>query len=81
MPKYVHAHDIGIAVGGWAPDWPDGYGFLDSSSTGPPIVPAGNTNIAELNDPVVNNLFNKVGEHHRRGPAERRSPARSTSRS
>src|SRR5690349_22669065 len=24
VPKYNHQHDIGIAFGGWAPDWPDG---------------------------------------------------------
>ena len=28
-PAYVHSHDIGIAMGGWFPDWPDGFGFLD----------------------------------------------------
>ena len=27
---------------------------------GASIVPSGNTNIGELNDPVVNNLFNKA---------------------
>jgi peptide/nickel transport system substrate-binding protein len=56
-PNYVHQHDLGIDLGGWAADWPDGYGFLDEISNGNTIVPAGNTNIEELNDPVVNNLF------------------------
>ena len=58
-PAYVHSHDIGIAAGGWAADWPDGYGFLDELSNGNAIAPTGNTNIEELNDPVVNNLFAK----------------------
>ena len=58
-PAYVHSHDIGIAMGGWFPDWPDGFGFLDSLVDGATIVPTGNTNIAELNDPVINNLFAK----------------------
>jgi peptide/nickel transport system substrate-binding protein len=59
-PAYVHQHDLGIDMGGWAPDWPDGYGFLDEISNGNAIVPSGNTNISELNDPIVNNLFTKA---------------------
>ncbi len=60
VPKYVHSHDLGIDFGGWGPDWPDGYGFLDELTNGNTIVPAGNTNIGELNDPVVNKLFAKA---------------------
>ncbi len=58
-PAYVHAHQIGIAMGGWGADWPTGFGFLDSISAGNTIVATGNTNIEELNDPVVNNMFTK----------------------
>jgi peptide/nickel transport system substrate-binding protein len=61
VPKYVHQHDLGIAFGGWAPDWPDGYGFFDFITAGNTIGAAGNTNIEELNDPVVNNLLAKYG--------------------
>ncbi len=60
VPKYMSSHGIGIAFGGWGPDWPDGYGFLDELTNGNTIVPAGNTNIGMLNDPVVNNLFAKA---------------------
>ena len=60
VPKYMSSHDIGIAFGGWGADWPDGYGFLDELVNGDAIVPAGNTNIGMLNDPVVNNLFSKA---------------------
>jgi peptide/nickel transport system substrate-binding protein len=60
VPKYVHNHNLGILMGGWAPDWPDGYGFFDFITAGDTISPAGNTNIEELNDPVVNNLLNKM---------------------
>ena len=28
VPNYVHQHDLGIMMYGWAADWPDGYGFL-----------------------------------------------------
>jgi peptide/nickel transport system substrate-binding protein len=60
VPKYMSSHNIGIAMGGWGADWPDGYGFLSQLVSGPSIVPAGNTNIGMLNDPVVNNLFTKA---------------------
>jgi len=60
VPKYVHQHDLGIDFGGWAPDWPDGYGFFDFISAGNTIGAAGNTNIEELNDPVVNNDLNQM---------------------
>jgi peptide/nickel transport system substrate-binding protein len=60
VPKYMSSHNIGLAMGGWGADWPDGYGFLDELVAGDTIVPAGNTNIGMLNDPVVNNLFTKA---------------------
>jgi len=60
VPKYMSTHNLGIAMGGWGADWPDGYGFLDELVNGNAIVPAGNTNIGMLNDPVVNNLFAKA---------------------
>jgi peptide/nickel transport system substrate-binding protein len=59
-PAYVHSHDLGIDAGGWAADWPDGWGWFDEIANGNAIVPAGNTNISELNDPVVNSLLGKM---------------------
>jgi peptide/nickel transport system substrate-binding protein len=59
-PNYVHQHNIGIAMGGWSPDWPDGYGMMDELVNGNTIVPTGNTNIGELNDPAINNLFSQA---------------------
>ena len=56
-PAYVHSHDLGLAAGGWGADWPNGFGFLDQLLNGNTIAPTGNTNISELNDPAVNNLF------------------------
>jgi peptide/nickel transport system substrate-binding protein len=56
-PTFMHKNNIGIAFGGWAPDWPDGYGMLDALVAGDKIVVTGNANIGELNDPVVNKLF------------------------
>jgi peptide/nickel transport system substrate-binding protein len=57
VPSYVHQHALGLAEGGWEPDWPDGFGFLYYLTAGPAISPAGNHNVEELNDPVVNTLF------------------------
>ena len=59
VPNYVHSHDIGITVYGWAPDWPDGYGEFYYIADGAAISPVGNTNLGELNDPVVNSLLGK----------------------
>jgi peptide/nickel transport system substrate-binding protein len=53
----VHSHDIGLAGGGWGADGPDGYGFLDELLNGNAIASTGNTNISEINDPVINKLF------------------------
>ena len=58
-PAYVHSHDLGLDMGGWSADWPNGNGFLDELVNGNTIAPTGNTNISELNDPVINNLFAK----------------------
>ncbi len=57
VPNYVHSHNIGLATGGWAADWPNGYGFLYYLTDGVTISPAGNTNIEELNNPQINSLF------------------------
>jgi peptide/nickel transport system substrate-binding protein len=56
-PAYVHQHDLGLAINGWAADWPDGFGFLYYLTAGPAIQPAGNSNIEEVNDPAINGLF------------------------
>jgi peptide/nickel transport system substrate-binding protein len=57
VPTYVHSHDLGLLAGGWGPDWPAGYGWGWALWDGKSIVPAGNTNIGELNDPQVNKWF------------------------
>jgi peptide/nickel transport system substrate-binding protein len=60
VPTYVHSHSLGLAAGGWAPDWPDFYGWGWALLDGKAIVPAGNANIAEENDPKVNQLFQQL---------------------
>jgi peptide/nickel transport system substrate-binding protein len=61
VPNYVHQHDLGIDFGGWEADWPDGYGFFQYITAGDAISPAGNYNVGELNDPVVNGYLAKFG--------------------
>lgn len=60
VPTYVHSHSLGLLAGGWGPDWPGAYGWGWAIFDGGSIVSAGNTNIAELNDPQVNQLFKAV---------------------
>ena len=60
MPEYEAQHGIGISFYGWAADWPDGYGFFYYIADGKAISPAGNTNLSQLNDPVINNLLGKM---------------------
>jgi peptide/nickel transport system substrate-binding protein len=62
VPNYVHSHDLGMAAGGWGPDWPDAYGWGWALYDGGSIAPAGNTNISELNDPAVNSLYTQLEE-------------------
>jgi peptide/nickel transport system substrate-binding protein len=59
-PNYVHQHDLGILMGGWSPDWPDGYGMMDELVAGNTIVATGNTNIGELKDPKVDSMFQQT---------------------
>jgi peptide/nickel transport system substrate-binding protein len=60
VPTYVHSHDLGLLAGGWGPDWPDFYGWGWALFDGKAIVPAGNANIGELNDPQVNKWFTEM---------------------
>ena len=60
VPTYVHTHSLGILTGGWGPDWPDAYGWGWALFDGKAIATAGNANIAEENNLVVNNLFNQL---------------------
>jgi len=60
VPAFVHAHDLGIDLGVWTADWPDGYGFLDTLTDGDTISSSYNANIEELNDPAVNGMFTRA---------------------
>ena len=58
-PNFVHQHDLGILMGGWGADWPDGFGFLSQISDGRAIKSAGNSNLQEENNPQLNSLLDK----------------------
>jgi peptide/nickel transport system substrate-binding protein len=60
VPRYMHSHDIGMDVNGWAADWPDGYGFFYYITCGCTIAPAGNYNTSELRDSLVDSYLNKM---------------------
>jgi peptide/nickel transport system substrate-binding protein len=59
-PSFVKKEGIGLGTYGWAADWPTGYGFLQPITDGKAIVPSGNSNPQELNDPQVNQWWNQV---------------------
>jgi peptide/nickel transport system substrate-binding protein len=59
-PDFVHKHGLGLMQYGWGADWPKGFGFLYAIVDGTAITPAGNSNIQELNDPVVNQDLSNV---------------------
>ncbi len=69
VPAFVHAHHLGIDLGVWTADWPDGYGFLDTLTDGETISSSYNANIEELNDPAVNGMFSRADGSPESSPA------------
>lgn len=53
IPANVHKKGFGMALTGWGPDWPAPYGFFHFIVDGRAILPQGNSNYGELNDPSV----------------------------
>jgi peptide/nickel transport system substrate-binding protein len=62
-PAYLHSHDVGLIFYGWGADWPSGFGFLQQISDSRAIKAAGNSNIYELNDKVVDDLLDKAAQN------------------
>ncbi|MEV8537235.1 ABC transporter substrate-binding protein [Streptomyces sp. NPDC051211] len=56
-PENVKKKGYGIIVMGWGADYNSGAGFLQPLVDGSFILPNGNNNYSELNDPEVNKLF------------------------
>jgi len=57
---FAHKNDLGLATGGWGPDFPTAFGWGDEIENGNAILQAGNSNVSELNDPIVNADFAKI---------------------
>jgi peptide/nickel transport system substrate-binding protein len=55
--NFAHAHNFGLMFMGWGADWPSGYGFLEQIADGKAIKASGNSNLSEIDDPAINDLF------------------------
>jgi peptide/nickel transport system substrate-binding protein len=55
--NFAHSHNFGLMFMGWGADWPSGYGFLQQIADGKAIKASGNSNLSELNDSAINDLF------------------------
>jgi len=60
VPDNVKKKGYGIMTAGWGSDWPTAYGFLKVLVDGRDILPSGNNNYSELNDPDINSLIDKA---------------------
>jgi peptide/nickel transport system substrate-binding protein len=59
-PSNVKAKGYGLMMAGWGADFPTAYGFLSVLVDGRNILPSGNNNYAELNDPEINALIDSA---------------------
>jgi peptide/nickel transport system substrate-binding protein len=59
-PTNVHAKKFGLMMAGWGADWQTGYGYLQVLVDGNAILPSGNNNYSELNDPAINDLIKQA---------------------
>lgn len=56
-PDNVHKKGYGLMVAGWGADWPSGTGYLQPIIDANFILPNGNFNLPEINDPQIQQLF------------------------
>jgi peptide/nickel transport system substrate-binding protein len=59
-PSNVHIKGYGIVMSAWSADFPTGYGFYPTLIDGRMILPSGNNNYAELDDPLINQQLNEA---------------------
>ncbi|WP_432972694.1 ABC transporter substrate-binding protein [Dactylosporangium sp. CA-233914] len=59
-PENVHKKGYGIILSAWSADFPTGSGFYPTLIGGREILPSGNNNYAELDDPLINNQLDDV---------------------
>ena len=61
-PDNVHKKGYGIMIAGWGADFPTGYGYMDVLVDGDKILPSGNNNYEELNEPAIQSLIKQAVE-------------------
>jgi peptide/nickel transport system substrate-binding protein len=59
-PKVVKDKGYGIIIMGWGADFPSGQGYSQPLVDSRFILPNGNNNFSELNDPEIDGLFDKA---------------------
>ncbi len=59
-PSFVHKEELGLNIYGWMPDWNTGYGYMSKILDGDAIKDAGNSNISELDNEEINELFDEI---------------------
>ena len=59
-PSVNKSKDRALLIAGWGADWPTGYGFFSSIIDGRKILPQGNSNYSETNDPKINQMIDEA---------------------
>jgi peptide/nickel transport system substrate-binding protein len=59
-PPFMRAHNIGIALNGWAADWPDGFGFLSQITDSRVIRETGGSSNISVRLPAVDALIDQA---------------------
>jgi peptide/nickel transport system substrate-binding protein len=57
LPPYVVKNKLGLALNGWAADWPDGFGFLSEIVDSRAIRPAGGSSNTSVRIPEVDKML------------------------
>jgi peptide/nickel transport system substrate-binding protein len=60
LPPYVVKNKLGLALNGWAADWPDGFGFLSQIVDSRVIRPAGGSSNTSVRIPEVDQMLDKA---------------------
>jgi peptide/nickel transport system substrate-binding protein len=60
VPKNVHKNKYGLAMAGWGPDWPAPYGFYENIVDPRKILPAGNSNYSECDNPAITTAIDQA---------------------
>ncbi|TXS57859.1 ABC transporter substrate-binding protein [Streptomyces sp. t39] len=70
-PSTLKQKNIGVLVLGWGADYPTGAGFLQPLADSRHLRPSGNSNYAQIEDPRIDELFDKAAAETDRAEAGR----------